>query len=551
MNGLLRRWQGDVASDGGSVVVSALAVTLVLATVVGLVASRSLADVSGSAARVVRSQALALAEFGVGAAIVELDAGLAVDLRRAASTQERDLEVEIPDGFDDSAALQIRIRTEEGSEDVAIVVRATVGRAQQGLTASVRSRSTADYLLLTQYEVVDPALLWRPRAECAAERGDAHRSHDCLGSDLDLPVMDGPVHSNDAFTVAPGVAVHSWWTTSHLAPANGRAAPTLWPGAGVGDAEEVAATFGLRHQTQVRFPRSTAAVAADTHVTCRFRGPTLIRFLGQSIRVVSPSSVPVPGEIDDATDPIGCMGSDPHALGGPVEIVLPERVVIEIVRDRRTDCLHHPLGLDLYEDNDRHWWCNGGDAFVWGEFTGARTVLAEDNIQIVWNVHPVESETGPGWSRDDVLGLVAGDSIVLRRTIRPDRRSNFGRNGAFAGAFIAPFGAFPLDAPNALPTTWESPRIVASLAALRGSIGIQNPRLGEVHTGPVRIEGSVAGRFRGLYAWEERTATGALRGSMGYPVDLGYDLRIVGAPPPGMPLIEGGAVRILRVADQS
>jgi hypothetical protein len=295
-------------------------------------------------------------------------------------------------------------------------------------------------------------------------------------------------------------------------------------------------------------------VVADTHVTCRFRGPTLLRFVGADVRVTSPRSVVRAGDAALGEGAIGCLGVDRGLLVDPTTIALPERAVIEVVRDDDVACAEHPLGLSLTEDTDRSWWCSDGDAFVWGSYRGARTVVAHDSIQLVWDVVPHGDEAAPLIPSEfttrpprDVLGLVAGDSIVLRRLVSSPsgRTARYGDNIAFAGPDVPPFGAHPMDAPTPGPTTWDAPVIVASLVALRGAVGIQNPFFGKTHPGPLLIEGSVATRFRGLFAWEERTATGALRGSMGYPLVLRHDPSLVGLPPPGMPVTDGGAVRIL------
>jgi len=534
----------------GSAVISALVIGLVVATVLATLSARSISESIASRARIDRANASALAEYGVAAAILELDAGLAVELRRSGPPGgilvPVRLDVDPPEEGGD-AGLEVTVAVDAGSGDLLIVSRATIRQVTREMVARVRPRTTSDFLLLTAFEAVDPVLFQRPRSTCSAPRGDQARDVTCVEAALIGGVLDGPVHSNDVLDVRDGVTVASMLTTSSLASDDdGVVSPVLALTSGQ-DATH-GAPFGLHHEPTIDLPRTIAQVAGTTTVTCRFRGPTLIRFDGDVVRVTSPRSVPRPGDDALGGAAIGCLGVDRELLTQPTSIPLSERVVIEIVRDPVSDCVDHPLGIVQNEDDSREWWCTGGDAFVWGTYRGQRTVLAEDSIQIVWDLAP--HDDGPIGARiaGDALGLIAGDSVVLRRPVGPTIRriAPYGLNLAFAGPDLAPFGAYPLDAPTTSAVTWDAPRIVASLVALRGSVGIQNPLRGEQHSGPLRIEGSVATRFRGLFAWEDRTAAGALRGSMGYPLDLRYDPSVLEIAPPGMPLTTvGGTVRIL------
>lgn len=289
-------------------------------------------------------------------------------------------------------------------------------------------------------------------------------------------------------------------------------------------------------------PRSLEALGAATPPTCRFRGPTLIRFDGTAVHVRSPRSAPRP---DDGASPdrvIGCLGVDTSVLVDGATVTLPDTAIIEVVRDDRADCVAHPLGIPLDEDTERGWWCASGDAFVWGEYDGSRSVRAEDNVQVVWDLEPVDAQA----EDRAVLGIVAGDSVVLRRPVgRPVRRvAPFGRNVAFAGPGIAPFDDGPGDAPTSIPATWEAPRITAALVALRGSVTIQNPFRGQVHTGPVRIEGSVVARFPGVFSWEITNSRGSVVARTGYALELVDDPSLRRSPPPGMPVVAGFPLRV-------
>jgi hypothetical protein len=546
------RPDGSQRGPDGSAVVTALIVGLVAAVVLGTLASRSIGDSLVSRARMDRAQASALSEYGIAAGLIELDSGLARDLRRVAPGSSGPGAIVLPiavpdeDGEGTEVGLEVTVGIDDATGDILLVSRAHVRREVRRIVARVRPRTTSDHLLLTDFEVVDPVLFQQPRSDCAAPRGDDLRSEHCLAVAHVEGVFDGPVHSNDALDLRQGVTVSSLLTTSALvSDGAGSVGPDLAP---TSDANVIGTSpFGLHHAPGVEFPRSTTSVLEGAAVTCRFRGPTLLRLDGPIVRVTSPRSVERAGDPAIGATAIGCMGVDRQALVTATPILLPPRAIIEVVRDPLEDCVDHPLGIGIDEDDTRDWWCTDGDAFVWGSYVGSRTVLAEDRIQLVWDVVPDLAHASGAGAAGAALGLVAGDSVILRRPVGPvvRRVAPYGRNVAFAGPDLAPFGGYPDDAPTPSATTWDAPRIVASLVALRGSVGIQNPFRGEEHPGSILIEGSLAARFHGLFAWEDRTSTGALRGAMGYPLQLRYDPNLLDVAPPGMPLTAYGEVRIL------
>jgi hypothetical protein len=545
----IRRPGGEEASA----VVIALALAAVMIIVMGTASGRVLSATSASAGALSREQARTLAEQHLMLALAELDVGGAADAVRRGVEVDRVMTREVE--ADDSTgwpggSVSISVRALDPRQQFDVRVEAVVRGARHAASATVRPLLSVDHLMLSEYEAVDPVLQKRPRSHCSATRSDPRRAPDCIGTVIGPGALDGPVHSNDAIVLAPTTTSVAEFSTSHVTIGpDGSIGPALWGGPlGLGPD---GAPFGLSHQSELTLPRDSRDVLAGATVTCRFRGPTLLRFDGSGVRVTSPRSVPREGESPSGpggpAGPIGCLDIDRATLAGVVAVELPPVAVIEVVRDPVADCVDHPLGLVWGEDTERDWWCSDGDAFVWGRYRGARTIVAEDHVQIVWDLEPGGAPIPGAAGSEDLLGLVAGDSVVLRRPVgRPVRRvAPFGQNLAFAGAHVPPFGAFPSDAPNADATTWDTPRVVASLVALRGSIGIQNPFRGEPHPGPLRIEGSVASRFRGVMRWEERSSTGALIATMGYPVDLRYDLRLRTSSPPAMPLTGGGAIRIV------
>lgn len=511
--------------EGGSAVVAAVAIAAILAIVAAGVGARAIGDVAAVRSATERIEARTLAEHALLAAIGESSGGtLASDLaarRPLAATVPSPPEVlERASAID--ATLEVTAIAD--GEDILIVSTTVVGRAVSAATARVRPRLTSDLAWVTEHRAHDPRLFGLARIRCTSPPGDPGRDAGCADGVLPPGPIDGPLHSNEAPLL-----------TGELSPT----ARLTVPGAPLD---------GTTHRTEIVLPRDAKSVLGEAPVTCRFRGPTLLRFDGVQVRVRSPRSVP---RADDPTTPggeLGCMGIDRALLVDTVVLTLPATSIIEVVRDDRGDCVEHPLGIGLGEDAHRDWHCDGGDAFVWGRYLGARTVIAQDSIQLVWDVEPGDASGTTVPTAADALGLVAGDSVVLRRPVAPGgRRNPRGINVAFAGPWIAPFGAYPLDAPRPTASTWAEPRIVAALAALRGSVAIQNHSSGEGHPGDVIIRGSLASRFAPLLGWEHRDNAGTVIGFTGYRTDLRYDPRLDRHPPPAMPMTDAGAVRILEI----
>lgn len=521
-----------ITECGSAVVMAVVLAGVVLVLGTALVA-RTLGAVEAARGSEERARARLLAETGLERSIRSLASGDAHDRIRM-RTKVVASSVEHGDG------LVERIRAGATPDELLIEVESRVGAASHRATAAVRPFLSADHLLLLERRVIDPALLGLPRAACDWPSGDPRRSAECRDATLGPLSLDGPVHVREGLVFREGTTA-SRLTSSVLMPG-----PDGSPVVTLGDAQESGPAPVVTHRAGPGLPRSIEAVRGRATITCRLRGPTSLRFDGPVVRVRSPSSVPRPDEPNEAGRAIGCMGVDRTLLATVTPIELPADAVIEIVRDDAGACVLHPLGL-TGDDADRPWGCGDGSAFVWGRYQGRRTVLAEDDVQVVWDLEPGDASGAVPHTGDDLLGLVAGDSIVLRRPVSPPVRrvAPLGRNLAFAGPGIPPFGDHPADAPTPSASTWDQPRIVASLVALRGSVTLQNPFIGEPGVGPLSIVGSVAGRFPGVFAWEARSSRGTLIGTTGYVLALQHDRRLLDDAPPLLPLTDDSRLRVI------
>lgn len=509
--------------ESGSAIVAALALALTLTVLAAAVTARSAGAVLGASARHDREHARTMAEDALHAAILAAD-DLAAWLPSGAGGLGSHLH-ELSGAVEASAPYGDAVQVDLGSEagDIMLRIDATVGRATSTATARLRPRSSADLAWFTESRARDPMLQGLPRLTCTWPMGDPRRDPACL----DMPSPQGPigghVHSNDPLPESDGEDLVARMTSSSLAPSSSR------------------------HRSELSLPRDVAMVLDGRPPTCRFRGPTLLRFDGPRVRVTSPRSVTRPDDALDAEDAIGCLGIDRDLLADVVVVDLPVSAVIEVVEDTADDCFHHPLGIDRDEDLERVWRCDAGDAFVWGRYHGVRSVVAHGSIQIVWDLEPGDASAARALDHGDVLGLVAADSIVLRRPTGLNPLTL--RRGvlAFAGPWIAPFGAHPLDAPNPTATHWDAPNVVAAMAALRGSLAPQNSSQDPAPSSPTTIVGSLAARFAPATVWERRDHAGRPDGTLEFPIHLTYDERLGHGTVPPMPHIDAGRLRIVEL----
>jgi hypothetical protein len=427
--------------------------------------------------------------------------------------------------------------------ELRIVSSGRSGQETRSLEARVRPWNVADFQWVTDLELVDPIVTDATRGACMVHGGSAMLPPDSGCEPADYRAehrFDGPFHSNDAVTIVGPVEFGSSATTAWLMQDDDGAFDPAFFGL---PSSAPVPPFGLGVRRRVVLPHAAAAVLT-AGPTCRFIGPTVIRFLGTSIRVRSPLSVD--GGTAD-TGPLGCPGLDATALDDFVEVGLPPAAVIEVVRGDSDRCGAHPLSITAGDDRDLERACFAGDAFVWGSYDGLRTVVAHDDIIAVWDIVRMDVAD----PHRAAVGLIAGDSIVLRRPVGAPLRvvAPFGTNLPFGGSGLPPFGAWPLDAPLEAPALWDSPQLFASLVALRGSVRVENPAWGQQHVGPVRIVGSVAQRFRGPFSWERRSSSGSLQARMGYELDLSYDEDLLVRVPPMLPGIGDPSLRVLELRE--
>jgi hypothetical protein len=555
-------------AESGFILVAAVGAVVLLGIVAAGTARHTLGTVRAIDAAVARERALLAAEGLLTATLFRLEHDAGDWLAPAAADPSllshgwRGLAAAL-DGVPGAAGPdepEVRLEVTRAGAGPALRIRSEArvrGRAR-ALEALVRPASVADRAWSSVHEVLDPEATGGDRRSCAVLRW-ATGLHDPdpsapvewdLASDLDRcrrvrfdtwVTVSGPLHVDDAMRASPGWVPDG--PVSSAAPSIADGATSTGAGGQAGAGPN--GPSWPQPAPPTLLPIDHLAAVGDLP-TCRLRGPTLLRFDGDTVRVRSPRSHP---DHDGGPAPaVACPGLDRTALTG-IAILGPSAPdIIVVVRDPGARCAEHPLGIDPSEDDVREQRCGDGTAYVWGRYLGRRTVVAEDDVQIVWDVGPGTAGVAHDLEDSDaLLGLVAGGSVVLRRPVTPPVRgaAPFGLDTAFAGPGIPPFGTWPEDAPTPTAVRWERPEVVAVIAALGGSLRVQNPRWGQPAVHPIRVTGAVAQRFRGPTGWERRDSTGALQAVTGAALDVRYDARLRLAVPPALPRLEQGRLRIL------
>jgi hypothetical protein len=513
--------------EAGSSLVAAVVLGMAIATAtVGLVVATEQARATSERERD-RSLALAAAEAGIAEATARLIADPEFASAAASGADLGDPALRRWVGLEGGTAYRYGIVVSHGV--VTVRARGRAGPIERAVEVDLRPRGLADVHRLVDVEVTDPHVV--PGTVVAAcDRplwADPPRSSDCPHAVYAGPeVVAGSLHTNDVLLVSGAPHFESSVSTAWLGDDEEPGAATLWRAVG----EDAGPTFrrSPRHHGRIDLPASIGALDLPDDGVCHYHGPTLLRFAGTELRVWSPGSLdPAPGAPSTST---ACGGG---ALGGRVTVAHPPSGVVRI-HPGRGGCSAHPLGLDPVEEHDGGYGCASGDAFVWGHYEGRLSVVADGDVHLVWDVGPVDV----GLTSTDVLGVIAGGSVIVRRPVsRPVRGSApYGRNLVFAGPGIPPFGDHPLDAPTAVPTSWVAPAIEAHLVALGRSIRIQNPSRGQRNSGTLTVTGSLAQRYRGPF---ELPIPGSTVVS-GYPSVLAPRAAPLRAAPPGFPTLGDG-----------
>ncbi|HZR15335.1 MAG TPA: hypothetical protein VFC33_19015 [Acidimicrobiia bacterium] len=418
---------------------------------------------------------------------------------------------------------------------VTVLSSGKVGNAVRTVQATLRRRSFIDYLYFTDYETMDPSLYTgNPFTPSQAQTQCAHHYYDGRNSNCveisfgPFDVINGPLHSNDAYLVCNGAKFLGATSTSWLGP-NGNKTGKLYRPNSCGSGSPVFAQPGDPHYADpLTMPPSNTSIKNETRAydgvtggACLYTGPTAITFNSNGTMTVdSPFSKNTAN---------GCpvntwngTGSRPAPVTGslPVDGVIYVQNVPASLGDANytngcpysvrfnnsgsNPLRNHPLGYPIANDVTTYG-CRNGDAFVQGTVKGQVTVAAENNVEVVGNLTYAGGLTG-----SDILGLAANNFVEV---YHPVNSSGTNLSSSF------PSCGSPTSGPHCAT-------IDAAMISVNHSVRVQNYSSGS-GLGTLTINGAFAQRFRGI--------VGTFNGSQlvtGYAKNYVYDQRLKYLSPP-------------------
>ena len=395
---------------------------------------------------------------------------------------------------------------------VKVTATGKVGTSKRTIEALLRHRNFLDYLYFTDYETRDPAAYTgspftpaEAQTECAKHYYEGRNSSCTEIVFIGADVINGPLHSNDAFKVCNSPTFAGKTSTS-WDPSSGNRwrdhCPTSTPNfANAGDPKYV---------PTLTIPPSNSAMKTETSPArggCLYTGPTRINLLSSGqMSVKSPFS-------RDTRNGCPTDGTGPLPSNGIIYVQSVPSSSADV--NYTAGCPYsvggraHPLGLPISEDLTSYG-CRNGDAFVTGTLKGRLSIAAENNIDIVG---PTRYESGTGGT--DLLGLVANNFVEVWHPVKCTSGTSNSCN---------------LDANFPGLTARNDPlddlTIQAAILSVNHSFRVQNYAIG-ADLGSLTVDGAIAQRYRG--------AVGTFSGGSivsGYTKAYQYDRRLKYLSPP-------------------
>jgi Tfp pilus assembly protein PilX len=358
----------------------------------------------------------------------------------------------------------------------------------------IRKQSFLDYLYMTDYEVVDPALTPDP-SSCLKRAWEYNSSTGGYGPGpasancdivywTDTASLDGPVHSNDALYICGDPDFNGDTDTYYNSPTSQNVSgSTSFGGPGVVKNKSGCSNSPFFNRANdpasganLSFPAANTAIKNQADGTvggtgCLYTGPTTITLKNTGLMDVVSSKT--------RSTNSGCAPGTNKSL--PVNGVIYVQTV------------------PTSSSNPNYSSCSGsacnGDVSVKGTLKGQLTIAAQNDVIITGNL---QYNTYPGGT--DVLGLIANNNVAI---YHPTDSNENNASGSIT-----------------------DPRVDAAILAIDHSFYVQNWDEGD-QLGTLTVNGAITQEFRGAVG-----TFGGSHGPTGYDKEYNYDARLKYLSPP-------------------
>jgi hypothetical protein len=386
-------------------------------------------------------------------------------------------------------------------------------RVVRTIKVGLRKTGFLDYLYLTDYEIVDPALSGEPTSACLFHTWEKNPTTGGYGPDISRcsviymtsqSVFNGPVHTNDGFYLCGNPNFNGLVDTYYNSP-TGRSVSgqTIFGGPGVWQNKGGCSNTPTFRRSgdpasgeNLQMPPANSSVQTQAALSgsaggCLFTGPTTIALHYTSNTGYFDVTSPTTRSINPQC--VSAVQLTQLRLGRTVtDLALPGNGVIYV------------QNIPTNHSNANYSACNGssclGDvnvsnATTSGGLAGQLTIASDNNIVITANL---TYHTFPGGF--DILGLSATNDVAIYHPVS-------GQGDNASGAITNPI-------------------VDAAILSLKHSFYVQNWAQGNT-LGTLTVNGTISQEFRG--------AVGTFNGqgtSTGYNKAYTYDTRLNYLTPP-------------------
>ena len=346
-------------------------------------------------------------------------------------------------------------------------------------------------------------------------------------------VINGPMHTNDAFLVQGSPTFQGTTTTSNPGCRSSESGPPPVTDCYLNNGwANPSFERGIAYRAEIELPTSVGDlkqyVTASQTLTpgCLYTGPTRIKYSTTSSGV---GQMTVWSKFSKGTLNPGCglTGTATGRLGSTAgqTLTVPQDRLIYVQDVPSTESTptsgsckttggigdglplaatsgsypNYDVNLD-FADAD----CRYGSVYVEGTLKGRSTIATDNNVIVTGNLLYKGGRSGT-----DSLGLIARNNVKVYHPVRCTGRASNGSCDAWAD----------------LAGTNYNIEINAAMLTLQHSFAVQSYYLG-VKQGTLKVYGSIAQRYRGP------VGTGGNTSGTGYLKNYSYDTRLRYAPPP-------------------